>query len=138
MIIDLILDRKDGQPYNPTYFYEEVKEYGEVWPEIAKPIMRAMLSDKSSEVQDALCRYVDEQDYNPAIKDYIRSVNWLSVEVAPDANRAKRVCSGRGDLLEVAEAMVNDYGNPEVAVKLSEVMAKAAYNFLKNVKRKEL
>lgn len=138
MIIDLILDRKDGKPYNPTYFYEEVKEYGEVWPEIAKPILEAMESGESGEVRLALCRYIDEQGYNPIIKNYIRRVNWLPVGVAPDANRAKRVCYGRDDLLAVAEAIADGYGNDEIMEELCGVMADAAYNFLKDIRRKEL
>lgn len=29
------------------------------------------------EVQEALCRYIIEQEYNPSICDYIRSVKWI-------------------------------------------------------------
>ena len=39
MIIDLILDRKDGYRYNAHEFYGEVMEYGEIGFEITRAMM---------------------------------------------------------------------------------------------------
>lgn len=77
MIIDLILDRQDGAEYSPRWFYDEVMDYGSIWPEIVHPIARAMDCGTEEDVKRELCRYIDEQEYNPAIKDYINKVNWL-------------------------------------------------------------
>lgn len=78
MIIDLILDRKDGEAYNPKEFYMEVMDYGETWPDIAFPIASAMDSGTEQDVKNELCRYVLECGYNPQICEYINSVEWLN------------------------------------------------------------
>lgn len=75
MIIDLILDKKDGLPYNPREFYKQVKQYG-------KDIQFTDISDAMQEkneykVKQALCRYIVEFDYNLDIIKYILKVNWL-------------------------------------------------------------
>lgn len=77
MIIDLIIDRKCGEPYSPERFYREVMEYGEFVPEYADPITRAMDEGTESDVKQALCKYITNADYNPIICKYINSVNWL-------------------------------------------------------------
>lgn len=78
MIIDLILDRKDGYRYNPREFYDEVIKYGETWPDIAFPIASAMDSGIEQDVKNELCRYVIEYGYNSKICEYINSVEWLN------------------------------------------------------------
>lgn len=77
MIIDLILDRKDGCPYSPKDFYKEVQEYGEIFGNVAWNITRAMDEGTEQDIKKELCRYITEQGYNPNICDYINSVNWL-------------------------------------------------------------
>lgn len=77
MIIDLILDRRAGDDYNPRDFYFSVMQYGEIWPDIAFPITKAMDEGTEEEVKKELCRYVREQGYNPKICRYINSVSWL-------------------------------------------------------------
>lgn len=72
MIIDLILDRKCGELYNAKDFYNRVFEYGN-----AHYIDYAMDYGSEKDVCAALCKYIDENDYNPKIKDYIKSVRWL-------------------------------------------------------------
>lgn len=78
MIIDLILDRRDGEAYDPKEFYMEVMEYSETWPDIAFPIASAMDSGTEQDVKNELCGYVLECGYNPEICEYINSVNWLN------------------------------------------------------------
>lgn len=73
MIIDVILDRKDGVPYSPHNFYFDVLRYGR----IGDNITRALDAGTENDVKRALCEYVHDNEYNPAICDYINSVNWL-------------------------------------------------------------
>lgn len=73
MVIDLILDRKDGKKYCAREFYFDCLQAGEV----ADEITRAMDYGTESDVKKALCNYIDEQEYNEKIKDYIKSKQWL-------------------------------------------------------------
>jgi hypothetical protein len=73
MIIDLILDRKDGVKYNPRAFYSDCMGYGRV----GYGITRALDNGTEQHVKQALCKYIDDNDYNLTIKDYINSVEWL-------------------------------------------------------------
>lgn len=77
MIIDLILDRRDSEEYNPRDFYKSVYEYFEIWPEICAPIIKAMDNGNEEDVRRELCNYIDRQGYNPEIKDYVNSVKWI-------------------------------------------------------------
>ena len=72
MVVDCILDRKDGSPYNPREFYQDMLAYE------ADDISRAMDEGTEEDVKIALCDYIKFNDYNPAICDYINSVNWLT------------------------------------------------------------
>ena len=76
MIIDLILDRREGTPYDPKTFYNSCMDYGS----IADEITRAMDAGTEENIKAALCAYIDEQEYNPEIKNYIHSVKWLESE----------------------------------------------------------
>ena len=73
MIIDLILDRKDGEQYSPKHFYDDCMAYGVIGHDIAE----AMDNKEERDVKMALCYYIIEQDYNSEICQYIISVNWL-------------------------------------------------------------
>ena len=77
MIIDLILDRKDGEKYNAKEFYNSVMQYSEIWPDMCLPIAQALDGGTNSDVQRELCKYIDKQGYNPAIKNWINSVEWV-------------------------------------------------------------
>ncbi len=76
MIIDLILDRKDGDPYSDRKFYFDVLRYGEIGDDIT----RAFDYGTESDIKRALCDYIDNSEYNPKIKDYVNSVKWLFTE----------------------------------------------------------
>lgn len=77
MIIDLILDRRDGEPYDSKHFYDDVMSYRETWPELANPITSAMDGGTNEDVQVQLCNYIKSQGYNPEICDYVNSVEWI-------------------------------------------------------------
>ena len=74
MIIDLILDRKDGREYNHYDFYIACMGYGR----IADDITRAMDCGTEEDVKKALCAYIEKNEYNPLICDYIQKLNWLN------------------------------------------------------------
>lgn len=79
MIIDLILDRKDNEKdygrdiYNAHDFYIDVLNYGEIGEEITM----AMDYGEEKDVKNALCNYIDKNEYSPLIKNYINNKNWL-------------------------------------------------------------
>jgi len=78
MIIDLILDRKDGSHYSPDRFYRDCLEYSAIFGGIGDDITRAMDFGTENDVRRAICRYVTDNGYNPAICKYVRSVNWIT------------------------------------------------------------
>ena len=73
MIIDLILDRKDGVHYEPARFYYGVMDYGEV----GFGITAAMDGGTEEDVKRELCKYIKDNEYNMELCEYINSVNWL-------------------------------------------------------------
>lgn len=75
MIIDLILDRKEGTSYEPERFYRMVRDY-DVQP-FSNNICYMMDYFGNRLVQKALCEYVIGCGYNPEICNYINSVCWL-------------------------------------------------------------
>ena len=84
MIIDLILDRKDDEEskfpindYSADEFFRNVYRNDVIFDGIGKQILDAMAFGSEAEVKRALCSYIDDQDYNPEIKHFVNSVNWL-------------------------------------------------------------
>ena len=73
MIIDLIADRADLEPYNAKEFYDAMMAYGGHGIDIA----RAMDSGTNADVQRELCRYIDEANYHPHFKEYINKTKWI-------------------------------------------------------------
>jgi uncharacterized metal-binding protein len=75
MVIDLILDRKDGKEYDKNTFFKEVLEYskdGNFYD-----ISNAFGMGSEKDVKNALCDYIDRNEYNPAIKAFIKQSKWL-------------------------------------------------------------
>jgi len=83
MIIDLILDRygyngdNSGVLYRAHDFYFNVLEYENTF-DLPHNITIAMDYDGEPEIKKALCDYVKNGGYNPAICDYINRVSWLN------------------------------------------------------------
>ena len=75
MIIDLILDAKDGD-YNAREFYYRVSEYESVF-DSNWPISRALDGGTNDDVVRELCNYIDDNGYDPDIKTFIRSFKWV-------------------------------------------------------------
>lgn len=76
MLVDAILDRRsaireDGvDTYNPRKLYNYVNGW---YNEVA----RAMDEGTEEDVKKVLCKYIIDNDYNPDICNFIKSVNWL-------------------------------------------------------------
>lgn len=77
MLIDAILDRKDGEKYDPEDFYRYVRDEESALGNEDWPVSRALDSGTEENVKDALCAYVKGEGYNEKICDYVRSVDWL-------------------------------------------------------------
>lgn len=73
MIIDAILDRRDGDPWDREA-WEYVREEAEIF-EFAE-LVRALDGGRNADMRRELCAYVDRGGYNPAIKEYVNSVDW--------------------------------------------------------------
>jgi hypothetical protein len=77
MIIDLILNRKDGKDYNPKEFYNDIMKYYEIFPEIVEPIANALDNGTENQIKQALRDYIKNWNYSELISDYITSQKWL-------------------------------------------------------------
>lgn len=86
MIIDLILDRYHGTPYDPKEFYDRVMEYedGSYYS-----ISRALDGGEEEDIKRELCAYIDGAfpPYNPKIKDFINAVSWLDDDAGKDYSK---------------------------------------------------
>lgn len=78
MIIDNILDRRDGRHYSAHDFYIEVRKYERLGVGThGEDISLSMDYGDNRDVQRVLCQYIDRNEHNPSIKDYIRSQEWV-------------------------------------------------------------
>lgn len=77
MIIDKILDRKDGEEYDAREFYYYLMQPGGGIHE--KNISEAMDYGNESDVKLELLIYCNDNGYtDPEIIDFIKSINWLN------------------------------------------------------------
>lgn len=78
MIIDLILDRKDGYPYDAYEFYNEIRDYERLGIGVSdERISIAMDYGDNRDVQRVLCEYVYMNGYPAKIQKYIRTQQWI-------------------------------------------------------------
>ena len=73
MVIDKILDRKEGEAYTSRGFYTEMTQYGLR----GRAIAGAMDSGTEQDVKRELCDYLRRGDYPTSLIIYVCSVNWL-------------------------------------------------------------
>ena len=74
MIIDAILDRKDGSPYTKEtakYIYDQAMFFE------MDELARAFDLGENSDCQKQLAEYIDRNGYNENIKAYIYSQKWV-------------------------------------------------------------
>lgn len=77
MIIDLILDRRDGKSYEPREFYNDVMEYRTTTPYEADAITRAMDNDNEEEMKKAIAYYILDNGYPTDILQWVLEQEWL-------------------------------------------------------------
>lgn len=75
MIIDAILDRRGGVPYNVDSFIQYCSEEIKMF-EMNYKFPTAIIEGDNKFAREELCRYINEQDYNPDIKKYINAMDW--------------------------------------------------------------
>ena len=78
MIIDLILDRENGKPYNQSEFYAEVLKFEEPTSDDidGSELARALETGTNDDVKRELVIYVAVNGYDLEIINYIMSVEW--------------------------------------------------------------
>lgn len=106
MIIDLILDRKDGDYYDATSFYNNVIGY-EKSSNIGNSISKAFKSGKERNVKQALIDYIDENGYNNSVKKYIQSVDWLVSDNELEERTVKSLESLQKRLFSAMDAFID-------------------------------
>ncbi len=83
MIIDVILDRREGTPYCESaearsepglWCLRDLYEYAQFFG--FAELERAIDCGSDADVKRELCRYIDDNGYNPEIKDFVNSVKW--------------------------------------------------------------
>lgn len=77
MIIDKICDRMNGAAYNPREFYTYLMQDSD---EYSQMISAALDGGENSDVQNALCKYIQDNNYNTALIDYVNGADWLNVD----------------------------------------------------------
>lgn len=76
MIIDIILDRRDDEAtYKPLEDLRRMFIYALHFEfcDLAK----ALDSGTEADVKRELCRYIEREGYDPLLKEYINSVEWI-------------------------------------------------------------
>lgn len=75
MLVDMILERQEGEPYNLKEFRKEVKDYCNTFD--YTDVYNALRYSSDEKIKYELCKYIDDEWYgNPLIKNYICSVSW--------------------------------------------------------------
>ena len=75
MVIDVILDRRGGSPYDPKSFYYYCMGYASP---LSLNIAEAMDGGEEEDVKKAIHVYLKEADYDfPEFHEYVDSVDWL-------------------------------------------------------------
>lgn len=88
MIIDIILDRKDGAfDYAPETHLKAIYDYAT--DARMTDLARALDSGNEDDVKAALMRYIVACGYPTALLDYIAGVRWTSEDDAPTATADK-------------------------------------------------
>lgn len=75
MIIDAILERKDGEAYTRKslkYIYDEAMIFE------FHDLARAIDSGNEEDIKRELCAYIDNNGYPKNIKKYVKKVDWLT------------------------------------------------------------
>jgi len=72
MIIDLILDRRDGHKIDLRDLYDNAVDF-EFWK-----LANAIDNGENEDIQRELCNYIDDNGYPQEIKGFINKTDWLT------------------------------------------------------------
>lgn len=75
MIIDLILNRKDGQTYDVNSFADMASKYADTFADYR--IINALGMGTEKDIKKVLCNYIKRNNYNNNLCNYINQQNWL-------------------------------------------------------------
>jgi len=134
MIIDLILDRKDGVPYDAEKFYSDIMSYESRDMSPDRSISAALDSGTNEDVQKALCNYVLwsvngdryvagvdplslEEILKTPVCQYINSVNWLeNDEELEECTNGKKLNEGYLNMTTIPtiNTVADDWYLPEI------------------------
>ena len=107
MIIDAILDRRNGAAYDPKEFYDYVSGWNGMNSEY-EDIARALDCGEENDVKRLLCEYIRNNEYSLALCSYIRSVDWLTPSPAFDfGESAKMLCDAIRKFADNPDAIDN-------------------------------
>lgn len=77
MLIDVILDRRDGCHYTPEELKYEAFESAFA-NDVYKDVQKAVKSGDEAKVKEELVKYTKNNEcYSPKLEEYINSVTWL-------------------------------------------------------------
>lgn len=91
MLIDAILDRRADRE-DGIFNYDPKKLYNYLIDSIHPSyhdVARAMDKGSNTEVRAEMCAYIDLEEYNPEIKDFVNSVDWLVADKKPTVGTPK-------------------------------------------------
>lgn len=72
MIIDAIIEAKeDGDYMGLRYLYDQSVFFG------FDSLASAIDCGENADIQRELCKYIDSEEYNPELKEFVNSFDWL-------------------------------------------------------------
>ena len=84
MVIDYILDRRDGKKYKALDFYRYAMQESSCLDGMFDGLTKAMDYGTEEDVRRELNAYIKNEGYNPEICEYIDSVKWLENDIEPE------------------------------------------------------
>ena len=132
MIIDQILDRKDGYGYEPKEFYLYCNGYNEHGNNIA----RAMDAGTNKDIQRAICEYITDNGYSSDICDYVNAVYWLWLVTSTNNPQTSKTMKTANGIIRQSKNMMAqlDKTAPEYSTKLRRI-AEIGRAYLHNIAR---
>lgn len=118
MLIDMILDRKDGCTYDAHEFYSTLMKYRTNCPDVYDPITRAMDFGDEKSVKLALVDYILSNGYNPTIAAFICRVDWLENENSEQVEK-RREYMRLENLYEAGHISFDEFKNWVIEKKLT-------------------
>ena len=108
MIIDYILDRKEGTPYRAHDFYNYAMAESECFNGMFDGLTRAMDFGEEEDVRRELNAYIKNQGYNTEICKYVDNVKWLEDDTEKAEYSTYELCQELNKMGYFATCLWND------------------------------